>query len=336
MSGGTQQTDPTDPDRTRPDNGGINNTLFISSVLAVCVAVLSAAYFLSRSYFDIASNDVGDSRVEPASATPATINPAVRQKIIFGFDVRRGQDEDARQYLPFLAYLKKVTGYDFELRFTPKSSNITDDLGKGIVQLAAIGSVSYIKANQKYNLIPLVRGLNTDDQAMYRSLIVVHPDSDIESIEDLRGKRLAFGGKTSTQGHVIPRIILDNAGVRLADLADYTYTGSHKNCANAVISAQADACGLQDTLGRDLAAKGMLRILHVSKPYPSSGIAASAALPIDVRNAIADALIGFQPIGSDAQGLYDWNKTEMPHGFTKADKYDYVEMKASMNALGLL
>ena len=66
----------------------------------------------------------------------------------FGFDLRSGPLEDARQYLPFLNYLSRATGYDFKLRFTSKSSSIIDDLGTGKVHFAAVGAVSFIKAHE--------------------------------------------------------------------------------------------------------------------------------------------------------------------------------------------
>jgi len=136
----------------------------------------------------------------------------------FGFDLRAGPQEDARQYLPFLEYLTKATGYTFELHFTPKDGQIVDDLGTGVVQFATIGAGSYLQAHAKYGVIPLVRGLNAQGRAEYRSVIVVAPDCSIQTVKDLRGKRFAFGSLTSTQGHLIPRIILLQHGLTLDDL----------------------------------------------------------------------------------------------------------------------
>ena len=37
-------------------------------------------------------------------------------------------------------------------------------------------------------------------------------------VEQLRGRRFAFGSVSSTQGHLIPRIVMLEHGIRLADL----------------------------------------------------------------------------------------------------------------------
>lgn len=208
------------------------------------------------------------------------------QAIRFGFDLRSSPQEDARQYLPFLDYLEQKTGYLFELRFTPGERDIVDELGKGEVQLAAIGAASYLKARTKYGAAILARGLNIQGRAEYQSMIVVRPDTSIKRSEDLRGKHIAFGNINSTQGHLIPRIIFAENGIELDQFASYQYTGSHRNCVKTVISGLADACGMQDAMVKDMEAHGDIRILHVSRYFPSSGIAVNRNVKAEVQEKI--------------------------------------------------
>jgi phosphonate transport system substrate-binding protein len=247
--------------------------------------------------------------------------------LYFGFDLRASPQEDARQYLPFLQYLEEATGYKFRLRFTPRDAQIVDDLGKGVVQYAAIGAGSYIQAREKYAVIPVVRGVNSLGKAEYQSVIFVAHNSSIQNIEDLVGKRFAFGSVTSTQGHLIPRIVLAQHGLSLEDLEAYEYTGSHLNCANAVLRGHFDAGGMQDTMGRELANAGLIRTIYTSRYYPSSGIAANRDVAPDVLVKVKQALLDFQPKGRDAAGLYHWDKTEMPNGFIEARDEDYTELR---------
>ena len=246
---------------------------------------------------------------------------------LFGFDLRASPEEDARQYLPFLKYLEKASGYRFKLRFTPKDKSIAQMLGTGKIHFAAVGAGSYLKAHAEHNVIPIVRGLNIHGKAEYRSMIIIPPDSTIQNIKDLQGKRFAFGDIASTQGHIIPRIILAKHGLKLEDLGFSGYTCSHFGCANAVTSGQFDAGGIQDTMAKELAKRGVVRILHTSAYYPSSGIAANHDIPKKVIAKVKQALIDFQPKGRDAAGLYHWDKTEMPNGFIEAKDKDYEELR---------
>ena len=257
-------------------------------------------------------------------------------KYYFGFDLRSSPQEDAKQYLPFLNYLKDATGYTFELKFTAKDNEITGDLANGLIDFAAIGAGSYISASTHHNLNSLVRGKNNKGKAEYRSFIVVAKDSKIKNLDDLKGKTFAFGGKSSTQGHIIPRIILSKAGITLDDFKNFTYTGSHQKCANAVIAKKADACGMQDTMASTMAQQGLIKILFKSEYYPSSGIVASQQVPVDVRNKVTQALLNFEPEGKHQALLYNWHKTEMPKGFVASSDKDYKDLRDWANKLGLL
>lgn len=254
----------------------------------------------------------------------------------FGFDLRASPQEDARQYLPFIRYLEQVTGYSFELHFTSLNSSIIDDLGAGHTQFAAIGADTFIRAYEKYGVISLVRGINNQGKAEYQSMIVVSPTSPIKNISELKGKRFAFGSVSSTQGTLIPQIILRTHGIHLGDLAAYEYTGSHENCADAVISKKFDACGMQDIMARDMEREGLLRILHTSKYYPSSGIAANQDLPPEVIAKVTQALLNFDPQGQHKQGLHNWDKTEMSRGFKAAMPADYAELREWSIKLGFV
>ena len=274
-----------------------------------------------------------DDKISINSLTPNTLN---KNAYYFGFDLRAGPQEDARQYLPFLDYLEKATGYQIKLKFTPTNSSIIDELGQGNIHFAAIGADTYLKAHEAYGVTSLVRGKNQLSEASYRSMIVVSPDSSIKSIKDIKNKRFAFGNINSTQGHLIPRIILTKNNIALNNLAAYEYTGSHRNCANAVITQKYDACGLQDTMALALSKKGQVKILHKSRYYPSSGIAANVNVDKDILNKMLNALLKFDPLNKHKSNLYNWHKTEMPKGFEIAKPSDYAELREWSIKLGML
>ena len=254
----------------------------------------------------------------------------------FGFDLRSGPLEDARQYLPFLNYLSRATGYDFKLRFTSKSSSIIDDLGTGKVHFAAVGAVSFIKAHEKSGAVHMVRGKNKQGGSEYRSAFVVLPDSRFENLQHIKGASVAFGSRTSTQGHLIPRITLARHGIELNDLTSYEFAGSHRSCVNSVLKRAFDVCGMQDTMALELASRGLVRVLHMSGYYPSSGIASNKDVSLEVIETVKRALLDFDPLDRDKKGLYDWQRTEMPNGFGRSDSTDYAELRSWLIRLGLL
>ena len=309
--------------------------------IIVTVAAVAIVIFLGYQLFCLSGQGYKYTKIDlEKTISPEELREMKTQKekdvIVFGFDLRRSVEEDTRQYVPFLKYLEEATGYKFKLRFTPDDAHIVDDLGKGIIQIAAVGADTYIAAHKKYGAIALVRGLNKQNKAEYQSVLVTAPNSNIHKINDIKGKKFAFGSMTSTQGHLIPRIVLAQHGITLDDLAEYEWTGSHRNCANAVSTARFDAGGMQDVLGRELADAGIIRIFYTSKYYPSSGIAANKDVSPEIIAKVKKALLDFDPTDKNAEGLYNWDKTEMPNGFKEAKDEDYDELRKWSVKLGLI
>jgi phosphonate transport system substrate-binding protein len=196
----------------------------IPLLIAAAAAIAVVAVFL---VFSQRGEDVQRLDLTERTNTPVAhgYQDGEKNVLTFGFDLRSSPEEDARQYLPFFAYLEHETGLHFRLRFTPQANRLSDELAEGHVDLAAVGAVSYIRALEGGGAVPLVRGLNSEGKASYTSVIVVAPNGGIAALDDLRGMRFAFGGEDSTQGHLIPRIVLNEAGIALTDLASHEFTG---------------------------------------------------------------------------------------------------------------
>jgi len=253
----------------------------------------------------------------------------------FGFDLRGSPEEDAAQYLPFLNYLETATGYRFKLHFTPKNRGVADLLGRDRIQFAAMGAGSFISAESQFGVRCIARGVNRLGKAEYQAVLVVAPDSPIRRIQQIKGARFAFGARESTQGHLIPKIMLSQNGITISDLRAVDFTGSHQNCAEAVITGHYDVCGMQDELARRLAERHLVRIIHTSEYYPSSGIAANHRVPEEVIAKVQQALIAFEPTGKHRHGLHNWERTEMPLGFISANNDDYNALRAWSTKLGV-
>lgn len=253
----------------------------------------------------------------------------------FGFDLRLGPKEDVRIYVPFLKYLEQQSGKKFSIRFTESYEDTVDNLGRGVTQFAALGPVNAVIARERYNVDCLVMGLNESGKPEYRSAIIVRSDSTIQSLKELRGKTFAFGDRLSTQGHVIPRKMLEDSGLKMTDLKAFVYSGSHANTARAVLNGIYDAGGIQDTLAKRLLAEGKIRILAESKAYPSSLICYNRTVPKEVVESVRKAMTSLDPQGKQKAILPGWEKTEMPAGFMAYDDRIFDEIRVLAKRYGL-
>ena len=270
--------------------------------------------------------------------THSSPDPTVdaRPALHFGFDLRLGPKEDVRIYAPFLKYLEEKTGRRFTIHFTKGYDDTVDTLGQGKIQFAALGSVNCVRAKEKYGVGCLAMGLNSENRAEYRSVIITRRDSPIKKLQDLQGKTFAFGSKYSTQGHILPRNMLEKEGISLDKLTAHTFTSSHAETARLVINGRYDAGGLQDTLAHRLEAEGKIRILAVSDPSPSSLLCYSKGIDPVILASVKTALLAFDPTGKDAFRLVDWDRSEMPHGFVEIDEAKLAQIRQMVRRYGLL
>jgi phosphonate transport system substrate-binding protein len=254
----------------------------------------------------------------------------------FGFDLRLGPKEEVKIYTPFLKYLEESTGQYFRIKFTDKYMNTVENLGKGITQFASVGTLSYVIGREKYGIKYLVSGVNQEGDPRYHAAIITSHDSKIQNVSQLMGKSFCFGSRMSTQGHLIPRKMMEDQGVMLKDLGYYQYTGSHINAASAVINGECDAGGIQDVLANRLVTEGKIKIIGFSEPYPSSLIAYNADLDSQTVLNIKGALLAFEPMGRHKDLLFEWDKTEMPLGFTVLSEFEINKVTDLAKRYGLI
>ncbi len=253
-----------------------------------------------------------------------------------GFDRRLEPKEDVRQAASLARWLQRATGLAWCIWITSPGEALIEQLCNGEVDFAIMGTVSYLQAHHRCGAKIVVRGVNSTNEDVYRAAIVVPVHSSIATLSELRGRSFAFGAPNSTQGHLIPRLMLQDAGLTLNDLRIFTFNESHAATAKAVTSGRYDAGALQDTLALNLAERGLVRILALSDPYPSSGIVAAPDAPAQTIALTQNALVRLDPQGADAAALYHWERSEMPRGFVHAEDADYQTLRQLAAAVGLL
>ncbi|MBI2759053.1 MAG: phosphate/phosphite/phosphonate ABC transporter substrate-binding protein [Chloroflexi bacterium] len=277
--------------------------------------------------------DLSDNLVKESVWPTVTVDSA---DWLIGYDPRLEPKDDVRQVASLAKWLQKQTGSSFGVFIPSPDENVVDDLCAGKTDFAVVGTVSYLQAHEQCGVQILVRGLNAEGKDTYRAAIIVAADSPLQTLPDLRGHTFAFGAINSTQGHLIPRLMLQQAGLALEVFRTYTYSGSHAATANAVTSHRVDAGALQDTLALELAQRGLVRILALSEPYPSSGIVVGPDVPEPIIESVQNALLEVDPTGVDTADLYEWWRTEMPLGFVRASDDEYQELRQIAETIGLL
>lgn len=253
-----------------------------------------------------------------------------------GFDRRLDLGTDVRQVASLVDWLNRRLGVGLQVAMTTTGAGedtLAEQICGGEVDVAVAGTLTYLQAHQRCGASMLVRGVGPDGTAEYRAAIVAQPSSGIRALEDLVGRPFAFGHRSSTQGHLIPRLMFHEAGVRVEDLASAEHADSHASAATLVRSGTVDAAAMQDTLARTLEADGTLRVVVYSDPFPTSGIMIGPQVDATIAEDLRSALLALDPAHAN---LHEWHRTEMPRGFIVARDGDYDTLREAAREAGLL
>ncbi|MCP4691861.1 MAG: phosphate/phosphite/phosphonate ABC transporter substrate-binding protein [Desulfobacterales bacterium] len=197
------------------------------------------------------------------------------------------------------------------------------DFVKGKVDFVRFGPASYIEAKKASPGVTILAMEAKKGKKTFNGIICVAKDSKIQSVEDLKGKKFAFGNKKSTIGRYLSQLYLANHGVKASDLAKSEYLKNHQSVAIAVARGGFDAGALKESTFKKMVKKGAdLRAIasfpNVTKPW-----IARAGLREDVKMALSESLLEIK----DPAVLKKLKKD----GFLPGDDDDYAVIRESID-----
>ncbi|MFU8838936.1 MAG: PhnD/SsuA/transferrin family substrate-binding protein [Thiohalomonadaceae bacterium] len=222
---------------------------------------------------------------------------------------------------PVTHYLSDAMSMPVSLRLSPNMGDAITELSEGRSDLAYLTPVAYVRARNRGQVEPLVKTITVGEET-FRLMIVVAENSPIQRIEDLHGKRFAFGDR----GALLQRASVVGAGISLEEFGEFQFLGHYDNIVRGVLSGDFDAGILKDTTALRWQGEG-IRILHASPPLPPYVIAARQGLAPELLERLRQALLAARaddPISGPAIRALDANY----NGFTEVSDTDYDVVRA--------
>ncbi len=239
-------------------------------------------------------------------------------------------------------YTQDLLGVETKL-FAPADYNgVIQGLLGGTLDMAWLGASSYaaVHIQDSDAVEPVLVKINLDGSYGYHSIGFARVDSNIKSLEDVKGKVFGFGDPNSTSGYLIPSIEIPQLTGATMESGDYfgevKFTGGHEQTIVAVNNGDinagvtwADGQGnwedgynsgaLRKAVDAGLVDMNDLVEIWRSKPIPEGPVVLRTTLPQDVKDkmtALVDGLheadpecaygvaagesLGFNPITHDA------------------------------------
>lgn len=213
-----------------------------------------------------------------ALAPSAWAHPARAHMLILAVHPYLPAPEIQRRFGPLASHLGQVLGRPVSVRVGQNYEQHIAAIGQDEVDIALLGPASYVRMVDKYGRKPILARFQVGDDPHLYGVIAVRRDSPLQRLEDLKGRRFAFGDPESTMGHLVPRHMLLQAGVPVEALGRYDFLGSHRNVALGILAGDYEAGAMKHEVYEEFAARG-LRALAVSPPMPDHLFVTRADLP---------------------------------------------------------
>jgi len=200
------------------------------------------------------------------------------------------------EYLPFIDFLEKETGYAFELAWHENYEALIESIASGQVDIAYLGPLPYVAVTQKsQHIIPVVQLLDSKGRSDYTCAIVHFADSGA-SLNPNHHYDVALTQPLSTCGYLATEDYLQRQGMSLEDGAfSYDYTGSHERVALDVILGKYQFGGMKTQIARRYHHLG-LRIIDETQPVPGFVLVAnSSTLAPEFIEQVRDAMLRLAP-----------------------------------------
>jgi phosphonate transport system substrate-binding protein len=234
--------------------------------------------------------------------------------------------------------LTKLTGIPVRVTVASDYAAVIEALRNRTADLAFVHPGGYVLASREAKATIVVRNL-WHGKSSFTSRIFVRKDSGIKSVEDLRGRTIAFVDPASSSGYIYPMVLLIQKGlVKNRDpktfFKEVVFSGAHDASMRALLNGHVDAIASFDLAReqylRDPAERERLVFVAETPEIPEAGIAARPGLDPAVLVKIRAALLQIRaPEYADLlKRLYEID------GFAPAEDSDYDPVRAAIELLG--
>lgn len=197
----------------------------------------------------------------------------------------------ASQFRPLLDYLTSCTGKRTVYFQVTSNAAQVEAMRSGRLHIAGFSTGPTAFAVNLAGAVPFAVKGGPESFESYRVVTIVRADSNIQTLADLKGRRVAHTSATSNSGNLAPRAFFPGLG--LTPDTDYrvVYSGGHDRSVMGVNAGDYDAAPVASDvynrmIGRGQVRRENFRVIWESDPFPTS----SFALAHDLRPELAQRI----------------------------------------------
>ena len=153
------------------------------------------------------------------------------------------EDGTKKDFQPVFSAITQATGINFDIKVGQSYSAAVEAMCSGAADIAFYGPATYLQAKAR-NCAELLALAVRGGGSVYYSGIFARKDANVNSITDIKGKRIALGDVNSTSSFNVPVAMMMQGGVKpWLDAKTVNMAGSHANVLNALNEGLSDVGG---------------------------------------------------------------------------------------------
>jgi len=235
--------------------------------------------------------------------------------------------------------LGRLVGTPVRVTVASDYAAVIEALRNRTADLAFVHPVGYVLASREAKATIVAKNL-WHGKSTFTARIYVRTDGGARTLEDLRGRTIAFVDPASSSGYTYPMVLLIQRGlVRNRDpktfFREVVFAGSHDAAMRALLNGHVDAIASFDLAReqylKDPAERERITFVAETPPIPEAGIAARDGIDPETFARVRAALVSIR--GPAHAGLlkrlYDID------GFEPAEDREYDSVRAAVELLGV-
>jgi phosphonate transport system substrate-binding protein len=224
-------------------------------------------------------------------------------EIVFALEPDRDPESIMQDGDRLGAFLEAETGLPVRITVPLSSAVLREGFRNGTVDVGYINSTAAVRLGDAINVLVATE---IDGHSYYESYWLALRDAPYESIEDLRGKPIAFSSRTSTSGFIVPVASLLKRGLIQPGGSPEDFFGAgnvfygigYVSAVERVLDGSVEAAAVSyyvfdEDRHLSVEQRGRLRVVDRQGPVPTHVLAIRSSLSIEAIESLRRALLAF-------------------------------------------
>ena len=260
------------------------------------------------------------------------------EKVIkMGFVPLKNSEKLVEDLKPISDYLSERLGVKVEAFTASNYIGVVEGLGSGSVDFGIIPPFSSLLAQKQSSAKPILTSKGKTGKPGYTAELYVRKDSGIKSLQDVKGKKVAFVDPSCSSGYIYPGAMLVEVGLNLDKDISYQFSGGHDKSLQLLLNKDVDVIatfdGVEDRYAKDFPqAKTDIQKLATSDMIPGIMVTTSSKMDKELQEKLEKAL---RDVENDPKMKELFTKMFSITGFTDVDQDAYKKVEATAKVMNV-